>query len=274
MSDAASARYVMGHNDRERRRLELQGSILNPFTEQLLRRAGISGGMRVLDVGCGVGDVSLIAARLVGYRGHVTAIDIDETALGTARDRAREQGLANISLVHGNIDEYRPDHPYDAVIGRHILIHTPNPLGVLQNASRILRGGGVAAFQEFDFSMIPPAYPACPLSEQVFRVFRDFFCRAVHGDIGTRLYHMFLEAGLSSPDCRGEYPIDGGSDSPFYEWIAESFKSILPRAEALGLARELDWNVDTLAQRMREEAAGNGAGIPAAPMVGGFARKR
>src|SRR5215510_4374556 len=50
--------YVMGHDDRERRRLVLQASILDPITEQLFRRAGISSGMNVLDIGCGVGDVS------------------------------------------------------------------------------------------------------------------------------------------------------------------------------------------------------------------------
>jgi ubiquinone/menaquinone biosynthesis C-methylase UbiE len=46
----------MGHDDHERRRLALQATILNPFTEQLLRRAGISTGMHVLDLGCGIGD--------------------------------------------------------------------------------------------------------------------------------------------------------------------------------------------------------------------------
>ena len=53
------AQYVMGHDDRERRRLALQASILNPFTEQLLRRAGISTGMHVLDLGCGIGELFL-----------------------------------------------------------------------------------------------------------------------------------------------------------------------------------------------------------------------
>jgi hypothetical protein len=43
MSETAAARYVMGHSDRERRRLALQASILNPFTEQLLRRAWSGG---------------------------------------------------------------------------------------------------------------------------------------------------------------------------------------------------------------------------------------
>src|SRR5262245_2275341 len=60
----SSAGYVMGHNDRERRRLALQGAMLAPLTEQFLTRAGIGLGMRVLDLGCGVGDVTMIAARL------------------------------------------------------------------------------------------------------------------------------------------------------------------------------------------------------------------
>jgi len=49
----------MGHDDRERRRLALQASILNPLTEQLLRRAGISTGMHVPDLGCGIGELFL-----------------------------------------------------------------------------------------------------------------------------------------------------------------------------------------------------------------------
>jgi hypothetical protein len=45
--------YVMGHTDRERRRLALQAAVLNPLTDSFLRRAEISAGIRVLDLGCG-----------------------------------------------------------------------------------------------------------------------------------------------------------------------------------------------------------------------------
>src|SRR5207342_852406 len=83
------ATYVMGHDDRERRRLSLQASILNPLSDHLLRRAGLSAGLRVLDIGCGVGELSMVAARLVGRRGCVTGIDIDEGALALAAARAR-----------------------------------------------------------------------------------------------------------------------------------------------------------------------------------------
>src|SRR6185436_3709048 len=101
--------YVMGHDDRERGRLSLQASILNPLSDQLLRRAGLSAGMRVLDIGCGVGELSMVAARLVGRSGRVTGIDIDEGALALAVARAREQGLNQIDFVHANICAYPTD---------------------------------------------------------------------------------------------------------------------------------------------------------------------
>jgi hypothetical protein len=50
--------YVLGHSADEQRRLDLQGAQLRPFTERLLHDAGIRPGLRVLDVGCGTGDVA------------------------------------------------------------------------------------------------------------------------------------------------------------------------------------------------------------------------
>jgi SAM-dependent methyltransferase len=79
--------YVMGHNDRERRRLAAQAAIINPVTEQLLHRAGLTSGMRIVDFGCGVGDISLIGGRLVGAGGQVPGADIDGEALSIARGR-------------------------------------------------------------------------------------------------------------------------------------------------------------------------------------------
>src|SRR5215470_15827424 len=81
--------YVMGHNDRERRRLALQAAVLNPLTDSFLRRAGVSAGMRVLDLGCGIGEVSLITARLVGPHGQVHGIDLDRTGNCSDADSLR-----------------------------------------------------------------------------------------------------------------------------------------------------------------------------------------
>lgn len=60
-NDKISA-YVLGHSASERARLGEQGVILRPFTERLLRDAGIGPGMAVLDAGCGTGDLTLLVA--------------------------------------------------------------------------------------------------------------------------------------------------------------------------------------------------------------------
>jgi ubiquinone/menaquinone biosynthesis C-methylase UbiE len=67
--------YVLGHNDREQLRLIRQARILAPFTDSFLRAAGIASGMRVLDIGCGMGDVTMLAAQLVGPTGSVVSVD-------------------------------------------------------------------------------------------------------------------------------------------------------------------------------------------------------
>jgi len=267
--------YVMGHDDRERRRLSLQASILNPLSDQLLRRAGFSAGLRVLDIGCGVGELSMVAARLVGRRGSVTGIDIDKGALALAAKRAREDGLDHVDFAHGDIGTFRTDASYDAVIGRHILIHTPDPRVVVGMAHSLLSPGGVVVFQEYDFSVVHRPFPEAPVYERIFEIFRAFFAKAAHGNVGTRLFQLLIDAGFPSPECRVEYPMDGGADSPFYEWIAESFRSILPRAAALGLVRSDEVEgIDSLARRLEEEAVSGRGCVPGPAMVGCFARKR
>jgi len=204
----------------------------------------------------------------------VTGIDIDEGALAIAAARAREQGLHHIDFGHGNISDYRTDATYDAVIGRHILIHTPDPRVVVAIAKSLLNPGGVAVFQEYDFSVVHRPFPEAPLCERMFEIFREFFAKMAHGNIGTRLFHLFTEEGFPSPQCRVEYPMDGGADSPFYEWVAESFRSIMTRAEAIGLVRSDEVaGIDSLAARLKQEAISQRSGVPGPAMVGCFARK-
>jgi ubiquinone/menaquinone biosynthesis C-methylase UbiE len=84
--------YAFGRSRAEYDRLIEQAELLRPLTERVLRAAGIAGGMRVLDVGCGVGDVSFLVATLVGPEGSVVGVDLDAEALKLAEERrtARE----------------------------------------------------------------------------------------------------------------------------------------------------------------------------------------
>lgn len=266
--------YAMGHDDRERRRLRLQASILNPFTEQLFRRAGISSGMHVLDIGCGVGDVSLLAARLVGRYGSVTSVDIDPPALATLAARAADEGLTNLECIEADIHQWKAGRRFDAVVGRHILIHTKDPLAVIRACAALLHQRGLAAFHEYDFSVVHRGWPSTPLRDRLMAVCDRFFAHATCANIGSRLWTLLIEAGFERPDCRAEYPISGGSESVYYEWIAESFRSIQPRAMAQGIVAEGEFDVDTLEQRLREEVTAGNSCFPAPAMIAAFARLR
>jgi ubiquinone/menaquinone biosynthesis C-methylase UbiE len=144
----------MGHTDHERRRLALQAAFLNPLTDGFLRRAGISAGMHVLELGCGIGEVSLIAARLVGPHGRVHCLDFDPKSLEVARGRTQSAGHDHVVFEQADINDHFPSRPYDAVIGRHILLHTPDALALLRKAAAIVHAGGVVAFHEGDFTFI------------------------------------------------------------------------------------------------------------------------
>ncbi|MCC8954524.1 methyltransferase domain-containing protein [Bradyrhizobium sp. Pear77] len=67
--------YVMGRSTAETDRLKRQSQLYDVSTWQLLKEAGLSRGMKVLDVGSGAGNVSFIAAGLVGESGAVVGVD-------------------------------------------------------------------------------------------------------------------------------------------------------------------------------------------------------
>ena len=120
----------------------------------------------------------------------------------------------------------------------------------------------------------PASVSGLAAQRKVFQLVRDFLCRAAQGDIGGKLFHLFLEAGFTAPDCRVEYPIGGGADGPFFEWAAETLRIVFPRAEALGMTQGFNVDLDTLADRLRDESVALRASCPAVPIVGGFGRKR
>ncbi len=255
MHNHDASTYVMGATEHERRRLALQASILNPLTEHFLRQAGLSSGMHVLDLGCGIGDVSLITARIVGLEGSVTGLDADGAVLEIARTRANEENLPQVTFEQDSFEAFDSGHLYDAVVGRHILIHSAEPFHWIQKVKSLLRAGGIAAFQEYDLSYFPPIEPELPLFSELAEYLVELFRRAcAYSDTGARLDHWMQLAELSNIQSSGECLIGGGSESPFYEWFAETIRSVAPHMDSLGIASIADLDLETLAARLREEA--------------------
>src|SRR5213594_570393 len=97
-NDSASP-YALGSTDSEHERLIRQAARLAPYSERFFREAGIRAGQRVLDIGSGVGDVAMLAARLVGPSGEVLGVERDPKSIAKARARVTEAGLHNVSFT-------------------------------------------------------------------------------------------------------------------------------------------------------------------------------
>ena len=90
--------YPLGRSAAETRRLILQHQIYGPLTRQFLVAAGITRGMKVLDLGSGAGEVALLLADLVGPQGQVVGIDANPDILDTARERVNAAGWTNVEF--------------------------------------------------------------------------------------------------------------------------------------------------------------------------------
>src|SRR5262249_32887502 len=113
--------HVLGRSEQEIRQLIRQSALLRPITERLLRGAGIRRGMRVLDLGCGAGAVSLLAAELVGRSGSVVGIDRNPDVLGVARRRAWLSGLPQVEFREAWAEGFSDPGPFDLAVGRFVL---------------------------------------------------------------------------------------------------------------------------------------------------------
>ena len=151
--------YVLGYTDEERQRLTEQAELFRSCTSRLLQDAGLGPGAHVLDVGCGVGDVSILASSIVGPNGSVVGIDTDPRSLGFARQRVGERGLTNVTFTEGDFREFVPKGRFDAVVGRFILMYQGEPAAAVAHLAGLVRPGGVIVFQEQDFHCPPIARP-------------------------------------------------------------------------------------------------------------------
>jgi 2-polyprenyl-3-methyl-5-hydroxy-6-metoxy-1,4-benzoquinol methylase len=264
--------YVLGHSAEELNRLIDQARLFGELTEDVFVRAGIGPGMRVLDVGCGAGDVSFLLARMVGPSGAVVGVDRSEDAVAMANARAQAMGLSQVSFSQGDIEDISLDQPVDAAVGRFVLMYSPEPSVSLRRIAANVRAGGIVAFQEMNVAEAK-SFPQVDLFEQSMRWIIETLDREkVKNLMGLGLFRTFVEAGLPPPQMIMGARVEGSSDSLGYQIVAQVVKSLLPVMEKLGVANEKEVQIETLAQRLRDEVISRGAVIVLPPLVGAWTR--
>ena len=249
------ATYTLGRTSHETTRLIEQSRIYGESTQRLCKRAGITEGMRVLDIGSGAGDVALTLAERVGPTGQVIGVDVNASILDTARQRAANVGMRNVEFIAGDARRLTFADKFDAIVGRFVLMYMAEPGNAFAKLITHLKPDGIAAFQEPEYTLYPAfLHPDTPLMNQLIRWILDVFTHSgAHLDMGIGLYRAFVDAGLPPPTMHFESPIGAAKTWAGYRYMATIFQSLLPLLEKYGLATAEQVNVDTLAARLREE---------------------
>jgi ubiquinone/menaquinone biosynthesis C-methylase UbiE len=272
MNTSIVSDYPLGHSDHELDRLTIQARTLSAHTNLLFRRAGLSPGQRVLDIGCGVGDVSFIATQLVGETGQVVGIDRSQAAIDTARERARFGGHRNVDFLVGDVTDPQVPGKFDAIVGRLVLMYLPDPAAALARLRNVLRLQGLIVMQEGDVTSIG-SEPECPTIAQLREWFVAGFARTgVATQMGSRLCGVMHRAGFSPEGSWVSQPSYVGPHLTQLDWFSDLARTLLPVLEANGIVKASEVDVPTLAARLQLEARARDAIVFAPRLVGVWAR--
>jgi len=267
-----TADYALGYTDAEDDRLIRQAALNAPYTERLFREAGIGPGHRVLDLGSGMGDVSILVAGLVGTSGEVVGIERNAASIERAQARVAAGGLRNVTFLKTDVNKIVVDQPFDAVVGRFILMFLPDPVSVLRSVSHLVRPGGVLAFQEPSWIPMLALGDRLPLWSCVLRSIHETILRSgANPEMGLALYSIFQEIGLPAPKMHLEIPL--GSDTGFVRIISDLVCSLQPLAMVHNVSLEELGDLNTLRDRICAEIAAANTVVSVVPLLGAWSRK-
>lgn len=273
-ADGGATAYVLGHTPGELRRLSIQASLIDPITLRFLAAAGVSEGMRVLDIGSGAGHVSFLVASLVGPAGEVLGVDRSTAAVEAARAGARARSLDNVDFQAGDPTEMVFAAPFDAVVGRYVLQFQPDPAAALRRVAGHVGPGGLVAFHELDWGGIW-SFPPAALHDRCCAWAVEAIRRSgAETNMGLKLYSTFVAAGLAEPQLRMEAAVAGGSQAETaLELVAGLMETLAPTMHRLGVATAEEVGQETLLDRLLKEVRATNTVVLSRLQVGCWARR-
>ncbi len=188
--------YIITGGKDGKSRLNILSEALYPYTRSLLQAQGISKGQSFLDLGCGGGNIALLAAELVGNKGAVTAVDFDDTIVALAQQDADASGTKNISFEVLSAYDISYSNRFDTAYARFLLSHLKDPLLALQKMVQSTKPGGNVIVEDVHFSG-----HFCYPENMAFNKYVRYYTIAAalnghNAEIGPSLSSLFHQAGL------------------------------------------------------------------------------
>ena len=262
--------YMLATGEKAVSRLDLLERIFGPATRHLLSTAGLCSGMRVAEIGCGIGLTGRWMSTQVSPGGSVVGVDSNPEQLRIGEKCAAEAGNTNLSFQQGDAYETGlPRDSFDLVSSRFLLCHLADPAKALAEMSSLLKPGGMLVCEDHDDGGIftePATHAYKRLVEISDAVNRS---HGLDSYIGLKVPRLFRELGFSQVEVAvNQIAVLRGEEKRFWELtLREAAPAIL--AAHASTAQELD----ALCEEMRQIAGDESILLMLARVTQVWARK-
>ena len=264
-------RYVLAVGNSGAARLRLLDEVYGSASRQMVIAAGLRPGMRVADVGCGIGSPTHWLAAHAGRSGEVLGIDASGEQLTVARATARFGNGAKITFREGSAYQTGlPRESFDLVYCRFLLCHLLRPVDALREMHALLRPGGILVCQDLNIASLfsEPANCAYGRSVELSLALADI--RGVDYCFGTKLEDAVRAAGFEETNAKVDQPCSScGEAKRLWEY---TFLEAAPAMVEASLVQQRE--IDQLAGELASAAADHNTHLAVWKMHGVSARKK
>jgi 2-polyprenyl-3-methyl-5-hydroxy-6-metoxy-1,4-benzoquinol methylase len=231
--------YILATGGKDVKRLRLLHEVYGPGTEALFHRVGLRDGLRVVELGCGSGNIACWVAQQVAPGGSVVGIDIASDQIEQARQQAQRRNLRNIEFHVADAYSPRlPERSFDLVYCRLVLSHLTRPAEALAAMRSLARPGGLVICEEIDIG--------CWLCDPPAKAMSSFF--ALNGALGERLgenfclgaslHRLFREVGFARPEVGTNFVLALRGEQK--RLLGMTFAEFAPELVSEGLASQTE----------------------------------
>lgn len=249
----AQSDYILKVGDAGQERLAILNELMAPSSTQLLLSAGLTG-KKVLEIGCGPGNMTCWIAKQVGPNGQVFAIDNSAEQLNLAKQQMATQQFTNVTFLESSVYDLK-DLPkdFDLMYSRFLLSHVKNPYEALEILKEFVKPRGRLVCEEVAHKA-HYWYPETSTHQRLQELLDKLVCiRGIDSEVGDKLFFFFNKLNLKNIDVNFVQPIyktqrEKLGSILFYQELKPAFLK-----EKIVTEKEIDQLIDDYQRIMADE---------------------